>query len=211
MLALKDNPETTSLYYTKCQSRKSKIIQSKIYRIPLIVNQVIYTLDTIGEPNIMTLAIAVLQIFCSQGPLQVKCLSLKRGIIQSNFDRILWKVNQIIYIMYPNCMPDIMIPAARFSRYFVHKVAFPLKTTKSEKGDNSVKYLQNFATSLSGHLHLGHILYAKSNIMTLAQAVLQIFCSQGPLRVKCLSLKRGLIQSNFDRILWKFNQVIYIM
>ena len=38
--------------------------------------------------------------------LKVKCLSLKRGIIQSNIDRLLWKVNQVIYIMYPNCMPD---------------------------------------------------------------------------------------------------------
>ena len=33
--------------------------------------------------------------------------------------------------------------------------------TKSEKGDNSVKYLENFAKSLSGHLHFGHIMYAK--------------------------------------------------
>ena len=49
----------------------------------------------------MTLAQAILQILCSQGPLWVKCLSLRRGMIQSNFDRILWKVNQIIYIMYP--------------------------------------------------------------------------------------------------------------
>ena len=51
-------------------------------------------------PNIMIL-----------GPLQVKFLSLKRGKIQSDIDRILWKVNQVIYIMYPNYMPDIMILA----------------------------------------------------------------------------------------------------
>ena len=31
--------------------------------------------------------------------------------ILSNFHRILQKVKQIIYIMYPNCMPDIMILA----------------------------------------------------------------------------------------------------
>ena len=48
--------------------------------------------------NIMILAHAVLQIFCSQGHLWY--LSLKRGLIQSKFDRILWKVNQVIYIMY---------------------------------------------------------------------------------------------------------------
>ena len=32
---------------------------------------------------------------------------------------------------------------------------------KSEKGDNSAKYLRNFAKTLSGHLHLGHNLSAK--------------------------------------------------
>ena len=31
----------------------------------------------------------------------------------------------------------------------------------SEKGDNLFKYLQNFTKSESGHLHLGHSLYAK--------------------------------------------------
>ena len=108
------------------------------------INQVIYTLDTICMPNIMTLAQAVLQIF-SQDPLWVKCLSPKRGIIQSNFDRILRKVNQVITIMYPNCMTDIMILAQVVPQIFVHKVAFSHKTTKTEKGDNSVKYLENFA------------------------------------------------------------------
>ena len=82
------------------------------------VNQVIYTLDTILVSYITILAQAVLQIFCSQGPLLVKCLSLRRGIIQSNIHRILWKVNQIIYIMYPNCMPDIMILAQAVLKIF---------------------------------------------------------------------------------------------
>ena len=41
----------------------------------------------------------------------------------------LWKVTQVIYIMYPKCMPDIMILAQGFSRYFVHKVALQHKTT----------------------------------------------------------------------------------
>ena len=52
------------------------------------------------------------------------------------------------YIMYPNCMPDIMILACS-------QGCFPTqKMTKSEKGDNSVKYLQNFA-------NFGLILYDK--------------------------------------------------
>ena len=41
----------------------------------------------------------------------------------------------------------------------------------------------------------------KSNIMILAQAVLQILCSHCPLRVKCLKLKTGIIQSTIDKIL----------
>ena len=61
--------------------------------------------------NIMILAQAVLQILCVQGPLWVKCLSLKRGIIQSNVYRILRKVNKVIYIMYLNCMIDAIILA----------------------------------------------------------------------------------------------------
>ena len=49
------------LHYTKCQSRKRELIQSNIYRILPKFNQVIYTLDTICEPNIMILAQAFLQ------------------------------------------------------------------------------------------------------------------------------------------------------
>ena len=39
------------------------------------VNQVIYILDTIYDPNIMTLAQAVLEIFCSQASI---CLYLEK-------------------------------------------------------------------------------------------------------------------------------------
>ena len=49
-----------------------EIIHSNIYRILPEDNQAIYTLDTICMPNIMTLAQAVLQIFCSKGSLWVK-------------------------------------------------------------------------------------------------------------------------------------------
>ena len=47
---------------------------------------------------------------------------------------------------------------------------------KTEKGDNSVMDLGNFTKSESGHLHLDTI--CDPNIKTLAQAVLEIFCSQ---------------------------------
>ena len=45
------------------KSEKGEIFQPNIYRILPKVNQVIYTLDAICEPNIMILAQAVLQIF----------------------------------------------------------------------------------------------------------------------------------------------------
>ena len=58
----------TFIYYKLTYEPKSKreIIQSLIYRILPKVDQVIYTLDTIYDSNIMTLAQAVLEIFCSQ-------------------------------------------------------------------------------------------------------------------------------------------------
>ena len=98
------------------------------------INQVIYSLDTIYEPNIVILAESVLQILCSHGPLWAKCLSLKRGIIQSNFVRILWKVNQVIYIMYLNCMSDIMILAQTVLQIFCSQGCFITQNTKDWKG-----------------------------------------------------------------------------
>ena len=49
----------------------------------------------------------------------------------------------------------------RFCSYFVEKIAFYNPKCQSEKGDNSVKYLQNSAKSLTDHLLLGHNLLAK--------------------------------------------------
>ena len=40
--------------------------------------------------------------------------------------------------------------------------------SKSEKGNKSVKYLQNFAKSYSGHLHLSHNQYAKFHYPSLS-------------------------------------------
>ena len=46
------------------------------------VDQVIYTLDTIYDPNIMTLASTVLEIFCSQASIWLRAKQ-KRETIQS--------------------------------------------------------------------------------------------------------------------------------
>ena len=64
------------------QNGKVDIIQPNIYRILPEVKQVIYTSNTNCMPDII--AQGVIQILPSQGVLWVICLSLKRGIIQSN-------------------------------------------------------------------------------------------------------------------------------
>ena len=92
----------------------------------------------------MILAQAVLQIFCWQGSIGLQCMS-KKG---HNFCQILQKVNlqkvnQVICIMYANSIPDIMILA----QAVIQMIALLYKMPKSETGDNSAKYLQNFAKS----------------------------------------------------------------
>ena len=78
------------------------------------LNQIIYNmLDTICGPNIMILAQTILQICIWLTRFEmfffyetnIMILRRKRGIIQSNIQRILRKFNQVI------CMPDIMILA----------------------------------------------------------------------------------------------------
>ena len=55
------------------RKKKREIIQSWILKILPKANQVIYTLDTIYNPNIMTLAQGVLEIFCSQAYIGLQC------------------------------------------------------------------------------------------------------------------------------------------
>ena len=47
---------------------------------------------------------------------------------------------------------------------------------KTKKGDTSVMDFENFTKTYLGHLHLDTI--CDANIMTLAQAVREVFCSQ---------------------------------
>ena len=82
----------------------------------------------------MILAQAVLQIFCSQGPLRAKCLCPKRGLIQSDFDRILWKVNQVVYNMYQNCTPDIMSLVQAVLQIFCSHGCFSTQNDKAGTG-----------------------------------------------------------------------------
>ena len=165
------------LYYKKSQIRKREIILSNIYRILPKGNQVIYHLITTCMPNFMILSQAVLQIFCWQDPLWVKSLSWKRGIIQPNIHKILRKVNQVIYIMYLNCIdwchyssssssPDILL------RRLLHY-------TKCQSLKREIIQPNIYRISPKAN----QVIYTLDTIcepnMSLAQAVLQIFCWQG--------------------------------
>ena len=99
-------------------------------------------------------------------------LKSERGIIQSNFDRILCKVYQVIYIIYLNCMPDIMILAILFTRLLYYTKCQSRKREISQS--NSFRILPK----------VNQVIYTldticEPNIMILAQPVLAIFCSQG--------------------------------
>ena len=61
--------------------------------------------------------------------------------------------------------------------------------TKSEKGLNSVKYLENFA-------NFNQVIYTldticEPNTMTLAQVVLERYCSQGDIGLKSKNVEKG--------------------
>ena len=66
-------------------------------------------MGTVYTPNIMILAQAVIKIFCWQGSIGLQCVSRKMEITQPNIHRILWKVNQVIYILDTICVSNIMV------------------------------------------------------------------------------------------------------
>ena len=73
------------------ECREVKIIQLHIKQMILKVNQVIYTLDTICELNIMTLAQAVLEILYSEGCLLHKITKSEKGINSVSYDKTFTK------------------------------------------------------------------------------------------------------------------------
>ena len=88
----------------KCKFEKGSITRLNIFRILSKVTWAIYTLDPNSIPNIISLSQAVFTRF----PFSHKALSPKRGITQLNIFGILSKVNQVIYTLDPNYMPNIM-------------------------------------------------------------------------------------------------------
>ena len=185
MLAPKDNLQMTnfcSIPLEESPCRKRKIIHSNIYRILPKVNQVIYTLDTICMPNIMTLAQAVFQIFCSQC-----CFSTQNNMSEKGAS------------VYETLCPQHML-APKDNLQMTNFCSIPLEESPCRKRKIIHSNIYRILPKVNQVIYTLDTI-CMPNIMTLAQAILQIFCSQGPLWVKNLSLKRAIIQSNFDRIL----------
>ena len=128
----------------------------------------------------------------SKDNLETRCQGQKRGIIQSNIYRILPKVNQVIYTVDTICVPTNMILAQILLQMFCWQGSIGLQSILKKREiiqPNIYRILPK----------VNQVIYTLdticvSNIMILEQAVLQIFCWQGPLWVKCLSLIRGIIQ-----------------
>ena len=139
-------------------------------------------------PNFMILSQAVLQIFCWQGPLWVQCLSQKRGLLQSNIHRTLWKVNHVIYIMYLNCMIDAITLAQVVLQLFCSTRLFYYTKCQSQKREIIPPNIYRILPTVGQDTYTLDTM-CLPNFMILSQAVLQIFCWQGPLWVKCLSEK----------------------
>ena len=142
----------------------------------------------------------------SQCPLWVKGISLKTDIILSNIRRILWKVDQVIYIMYPNFKPNIMILA---QAVYVTRMLYYTKCLSRTKD-----IIQPITYRILPKVN--QVIYTLDtscilNIMILAQAVLQIFMSQGCFTIQNGCQTRDIIQPNISKILPKVNEVIYTL
>ena len=107
------------------------------------VNQFIYTLVCNYMPNIRIQAKTVLQIFHSQGCSYTKCLCLKKDSNTPKIYGIGSKVNQFIYTLVCNYMPNIRILAKAVLQIFCSQGCSYTKCLCPKKGNNSTKNLWN--------------------------------------------------------------------
>ena len=104
--------------YTKCLYLKRRVTQRKIYEIGSKVNQFLYTLVCNYMQNIRILAKRFFRFFVHKAvPIQ-NAYVRKRGITQRKIYGIGSKVNQFIYILVCNYMPNIKILALAVLQIF---------------------------------------------------------------------------------------------
>ena len=127
-------------------------------------------------PNIRILALAVLQIFCSQGCSYTNCYVVKRGITQQKIYRIGSKVNHFIYILVCDHMPNIRILALGVLQIFSSQGCSYTKCLCPKKGNSSTE-IYGIGSKVNQFIYI-LVCNHMSNIRILALVVLQIFCSQ---------------------------------
>ena len=117
------------------------------------------------------------------------------------------KVNQFIYTLFCNYMPNIRIQAKAVLQIFRSQNCSYTKCLCPENGSNSTENLRN-------SFKVNHFIYTlvcnyMQNIRILAKAVLHLFCSQGCLYTKCLCLiKKKVTQPKIYAIGSKVNHFI---
>ena len=147
------------------------------YGILSKVNQFIYTLVCNYMPNIRILAKAVLQLFCSQVLFLYKMpVSEKRRVTQPKICGLASKVNQFIYTLVCNYMPNIRILAKVVLRCFVHKVV-PIQNACVRKRRVTQPKTYGIGSKPNQFIYILVCNYMP-NIRILTSEVLQIFCSQ---------------------------------
>ena len=99
------------------------------------------------------------------------------------------KVNQFIYTLVCNYMPNIRIPAKAFLRNFVHK-AVPIQNACVRKREETQPKIYRICSKVNQFIYI-LVCHCMPNIRILALAVLKILCSQGCSYTKCLSPKKG--------------------
>ena len=121
------------------------------------------------------------------------------------------KVNQFIYTLVCNYMPNIRIQAKAVLQICYSQGCSYTKCLCPENGSNSTENLRNVLKRTVTHPKIYRIdskvnqfintlvCNYMPNIRILAKAVLQIFCSQGCSYTKCLCPKKG---NNSTKNLW---------
>ena len=163
--------------------------QPKIYGIGSKVIQFIHTLFCNYMPNIRILAKAVLQMFCSQGWSYTKCLCPKKGSNSTKIYEIGSKVNQFIYTLVCNYMPNIKIQAISVLQIFRSQGCSNTKCLYPKRGVTQPK-IYGIGSKFNQFINTLVCNYMP-NIRIQPKAVLKIFCSQGCSYTKCLCPKKG--------------------
>ena len=144
------------------------------YGICSKVYQFIYTLVCNYMPIMRILAKAVLQISRSKGCSYTKCLCQKRRVTQPEIYGIGSKVNQFIYTLVCNNMPNIRILAKAVLKIFVHKVV-PIQNANVRKREITQPKIYGIGSRVNQFIYILICNYMP-NIRILALVIFQIFC-----------------------------------